>query len=117
MIPWELGESRGGIGIRLRKGTVAVREIRLTITRKYGMEVNRVSITFLLAFEWSGKLKKIWLLRSWKCGRRLKSRINERTLERWEQGRAKPNPLAAALVLRVRRYPDMLERLEKVAAG
>jgi hypothetical protein len=32
-------------------------------------------------------------------------------------GQAKPNPQAAALVLLVRRYPDTLERLEKVAAG
>src|SRR5258706_14019578 len=46
-----------------------------------------------------------------------KLRINERTLEKWEQGRAKPNPQAAALVMLVRRYPDTLERLEKVAAG
>jgi putative transcriptional regulator len=46
-----------------------------------------------------------------------KLRINERTLEKWEQGRAKPNPQAAALVLLVRKYPDTLERLEKVAAG
>ena len=46
-----------------------------------------------------------------------KLRINERTLEKWEQGRAKPNPQAAALVLLVRRYPDTLERLEKLAAG
>src|SRR5215813_293643 len=44
-------------------------------------------------------------------------RINERTLEKWEQGRTKPNPQAAALVLLVRRYPDTLERLERVAAG
>jgi putative transcriptional regulator len=44
-----------------------------------------------------------------------KLRINERTLEKWEQGRAKPNPQAAALVLLVRKYPDTLERLEKVA--
>jgi putative transcriptional regulator len=44
-------------------------------------------------------------------------RINERTLEKWEQGRAKPNPQAAALVLLVRRYPDTLQRLDKVAAG
>jgi len=35
-----------------------------------------------------------------------KLRINERTLEKWEQGRAKPNPQAAALVLLVRKYPD-----------
>lgn len=46
-----------------------------------------------------------------------KLRINERTLEKWEQGRAKPNPQAAALVLLVRRYPDTLERLDMVAAG
>ena len=46
-----------------------------------------------------------------------KLRINERTLEKWEQGRAKPNPQAAALVLLVRNYPDTLERLDKVAAA
>lgn len=44
-------------------------------------------------------------------------RINERTLEKWEQGRAKPNPQAAALLLLVRRYPDTLQRLERVAEG
>jgi putative transcriptional regulator len=44
-------------------------------------------------------------------------RINERTLEKWEQGRAKPNPQAAALVLLVRNFPDTLERLERVAVG
>jgi len=43
-------------------------------------------------------------------------RINERTLEKWEQGRAKPNPQAAALVLLVRKYPDTLDRLDEVAA-
>ena len=46
-----------------------------------------------------------------------KLRINERTLEKWEQGRAKPNPQAAALILLVRRYPDTLQRLEKLAAA
>ncbi len=46
-----------------------------------------------------------------------KLRINERTLEKWEQGRAKPNPQAAALVLLVRKYPDTLDRLERLAAG
>jgi putative transcriptional regulator len=44
-----------------------------------------------------------------------KLRINERTLEKWEQGRAKPNPQAAALVLLVRKYPDTLARLEALA--
>jgi putative transcriptional regulator len=46
-----------------------------------------------------------------------KLRINVRTLEKWEQGRAKPNPQAAALVLLVRRYPDTLQRLERLAVG
>lgn len=46
-----------------------------------------------------------------------KLRINQRTLEKWEQGRAKPNPQAAALVLLVRKYPDTLERLDRVAEG
>jgi putative transcriptional regulator len=54
-----------------------------------------------------------------RCSRAVFARklhINERTLEKWEQGRAKPNPQAAALVLLVRRYPDTLQRLEKLAA-
>lgn len=58
--------------------------------------------------------------RKLRCSRAVfarKLRINERTLEKWEQGRAKPNPQAAALVLLVRRYPDTLQRLEKLAAG
>ncbi len=46
-----------------------------------------------------------------------KLHINERTLEKWEQGRAKPNRQAAALVLLVRKFPDTLDRLDSVAAG
>jgi putative transcriptional regulator len=41
--------------------------------------------------------------------------VNPRTLERWEQGRSKPNGQAAALIWLVRKYPDTLERLESVA--
>lgn len=55
-----------------------------------------------------------------RCSRAVFARklhINERTLEKWEQGRARPNPQAAALVLLVRRYPDTLQRLEKLAMG
>jgi putative transcriptional regulator len=44
-----------------------------------------------------------------------KLRINERTLEKWEQGRGKPNPQAAALVLLVRNFPDTLARLDKIS--
>ena len=42
-----------------------------------------------------------------------KLRVNRRTLERWEQGRSRPNDQAATLILLVRRFPDTLERLDK----
>ena len=38
-------------------------------------------------------------------------RTNVRTLENWEQGRARPNAQAALLIHLVRRYPDTVERL------
>lgn len=38
-------------------------------------------------------------------------RINPRTLENWEQGRAKPNAQAAVLIRLVQQYPDTVERL------
>ena len=38
-------------------------------------------------------------------------RTNVRTLENWEQGRAKPNAQAALLISMVKRYPDTVERL------
>jgi putative transcriptional regulator len=43
-------------------------------------------------------------------------RINERTLEKWEQGRAKPNKQAATLILLTRKFPDTLKRLAQLAA-
>jgi putative transcriptional regulator len=43
--------------------------------------------------------------------------VNPRTLERWEQGRSKPNEQAAALIWLVRKYPDTLERLESLSAS
>lgn len=43
--------------------------------------------------------------------------VNPRTLERWEQGRSKPNEQAAALIWLVRKYPDMLKRLESLAVS
>lgn len=38
-------------------------------------------------------------------------RTNVRTLENWEQGRAKPNAQAALLIHLVKRYPDTVSRL------
>lgn len=41
-------------------------------------------------------------------------RTNPRTLENWEQGRAKPNAHAALLIRLVEKFPDTVERLEMV---
>src|SRR3546814_18779972 len=38
-------------------------------------------------------------------------RTNPRTLENWEQGRAKPNAQATLLIRLVQRYPDTVQRL------
>lgn len=41
-------------------------------------------------------------------------RTNRRTLENWEQGRAKPNAQAALLIKLVSKYPDTIERLAEI---
>jgi putative transcriptional regulator len=41
-------------------------------------------------------------------------RINPRTLENWEQGRARPNAQAALLIRLVEKFPDTVERLAVV---
>jgi len=41
-------------------------------------------------------------------------RTNVRTLENWEQGRAKPNAQAALLINLVRQYPDTVQRLATI---
>ena len=41
-------------------------------------------------------------------------RVSIRTLENWEQGRAKPNAQAAALIMMVRKFPDTLEKLSSL---
>jgi putative transcriptional regulator len=41
-------------------------------------------------------------------------RTNVRTLENWEQGRAKPNAQAALLINLVKRFPDTIERLAAI---
>ena len=41
-------------------------------------------------------------------------RTNPRTLENWEQGRAKPNAQAALLIRLVARYPETMNRLASV---
>lgn len=41
-------------------------------------------------------------------------RTNVRTLENWEQGRAKPNAQAALLIRLVQRYPDTVRSLAEI---
>jgi len=41
-------------------------------------------------------------------------RTNVRTLENWEQGRAKPNAQAALLIRLVPRFPDTVQRLAMI---
>ena len=41
-------------------------------------------------------------------------RTNVRTLENWEQGRAKPNAQAALLIRLVQRFPDTVRRLSEL---
>lgn len=41
-------------------------------------------------------------------------RTNVRTLENWEQGRAKPNAQAVLLINLVKRFPDTVERLAAI---
>ena len=55
---------------------------------------------------------------SFHCSRSIFARklfTNERTLEKWEQGRAKPNAQAIALLLLAAKFPDTFERLEQAA--
>jgi putative transcriptional regulator len=52
-----------------------------------------------------------------KCSRALFAgylRTNVRTLENWEQGRAKPNAQAVLLIHLVKQYPDTVERLATI---
>ena len=41
-------------------------------------------------------------------------RTNVRTLENWEQGRARPNAQAALLINLVKKFPDTVERLAAI---
>ena len=41
-------------------------------------------------------------------------RTNYKTLQNWEQGRAKPNAQASLLIRMVKRYPDTVKRLDTV---
>jgi putative transcriptional regulator len=41
-------------------------------------------------------------------------RTNVRTLENWEQGRARPNAQAALLISLVKRFPDTVQRIAAI---
>jgi putative transcriptional regulator len=41
--------------------------------------------------------------------------VSPRTLEKWEQGRTKPNDQAATLIMMVRKFPDTLQRMKQLS--
>ena len=41
--------------------------------------------------------------------------VSPRTLEKWEQGKTKPNDQAATLIMMVRKFPDTLQRMKQLA--
>lgn len=41
-------------------------------------------------------------------------RVSARTLENWEQGRARPNAQAATLIMMVSQFPDTLDKLSSL---
>jgi len=48
------------------------------------------------------------------AGRCVRTSAGFHRLGNWEQGRARPNSQAAALILMVRKYPDTLKRLNAI---
>lgn len=40
--------------------------------------------------------------------------VNPRTLSNWEQGRSKPNDQAVTLILLVKEFPDILDKLKSL---
>jgi putative transcriptional regulator len=71
------------------------------VTRMIPLEVTAAEIVALL--ERLNLSRGVFAARIW---------VNERTLESWEQGRAKPNSQANLLIRLVEQFPDTLNRLE-----
>jgi putative transcriptional regulator len=98
------GEIMSGVGemAQHREGKITLRSYKMksvTLPRVTGKTIRRVREEL-------------------NCSRPVFARMlhtSARTLEKWEQGRAKPNAQAATLVLLVRKYPDTIKRLEEVA--
>ena len=86
----------------------AEREGKVTL-KQHAVEVRPVPV--ITAAELTGLRHKLKLSRA-VFARHL--RINERTLETWEQGRSHPNAQAALLIKLVERYPDTVERLSGI---
>jgi putative transcriptional regulator len=95
----------------LHEGFVALADSR------QGMRTLR---THALAYKAAPKVTPKELIRLRECLKLSRAlfaaylRTNARTLENWEQGRAKPNAQAALLINLVKRYPDTIERLAAI---
>ena len=97
--------------VELSEGVAALSEAR---------QGKRTLRTHALAYKPAPKVTPKELIRlreSLKLSRALFAvylRTNVRTLENWEQGRARPNAQAALLINLVKRYPDTIERLAAI---
>src|SRR5437016_2330959 len=68
----DLGDGGRGIGVRPRRETGDRRGWDARYTRKCTTTDTDCQVICCISFEWSGKLKKMRVLRAWKRGRRLK---------------------------------------------
>src|SRR5439155_22680631 len=67
-----LGDGGRGIGVRLRKKTGGRRKWDARYTKKCITKVMHCQVICCISFEWRGKLKKMQLVRVWKCRWRVK---------------------------------------------
>lgn len=97
--------------VELTEGFAALADQR---TGKRTLRTHSVKIKpapAIAARELSGLRRRMQLSRALFAGY---LRTNVRTLENWEQGRARPNAQAALLIRMVERYPDTVQRLAKI---
>jgi putative transcriptional regulator len=92
----------------LSEGVEALGEARRSkrTLRTYAMEFKPVTPQELIRIRKNLKLSRALFA--------IYLRTNVRTLENWEQGRAKPNAQAALLINLVKQYPDTVQRLASI---
>jgi putative transcriptional regulator len=82
-----------------REGKLTLRKLNVDVP-----EVLEVSAEEIKAVREANKTSQAVMAR--------RLRVNERTYQNWEQGRAKPNAQAAVLIKLVEKHPETLQMLE-----